>query len=186
VDRQRVMRHGVLPLIGGPFPPRTPLRTGPAQIDTRTQEIRPQAKAPTLTTSSSAPLSGLGCRAASSRPFVRSTTHDRSHPATGFATVIVVVPAHAGRSVGRCVFVLRPASTGSSIQAAWPPGRRPGRSPAAGPAARALGPAAQALGPAARLPPGRSPSRIEATNAHPNGRDIPAPRLPPAGCRLTP
>ena len=37
-------------LVGGQFPPLTQLRTGPAQIDTRTQETRPSTKAPTLST----------------------------------------------------------------------------------------------------------------------------------------
>src|SRR4029450_8460179 len=49
-------------------------------------------------------LDSLSPRLASSLLFALST---------GFATVIVVVPAHAERSVGRCVFVLREASSGS-------------------------------------------------------------------------
>src|SRR4029453_15636966 len=70
VDRQQVVRHGVLRWWAGPSRLAPQLRTGPAQIDTSPQETRPPAKAPTLTTSSP-----CRCRisGASSLLFARST-----------------------------------------------------------------------------------------------------------------
>src|SRR5215212_7603703 len=111
-------------VVGGPFPPLTQLRTGPAQIDTSPPETRLQAKAPTLTTSSSVPPSDLGypaCRLSPVRPVddARSVTsgdglrhgyHRRRPSARGTIGCLCL-------SVLR---QLRPAAT----QAAWPPGRR--------------------------------------------------------------
>src|SRR5512132_3502616 len=82
VDRQQVLRRVSSSCWAGTSRRSPPLRTGPAQIDTRTEET-PAAAASASTTRPSAPLSGLSRLLAGTVLFARSTIEDRSHPARG-------------------------------------------------------------------------------------------------------
>src|ERR671912_1658990 len=71
-------------LVGGQFPPLTQLRTGPAQIDTRTQETRSAAMTSTLRTSSSVPLEpGKVCPPGRARSIIQPSESPKGKAAVG-------------------------------------------------------------------------------------------------------